>query len=76
MASKPLLGAGLLAQKLEVRPQDVVLIRGIVEASDGIGVVFAERGGSLTLAAPMSRRADFELLVQDLVDEFGASRAE
>jgi hypothetical protein len=56
---------------LSVRPADVVFVKGIIEASEGLALVFAERGGELTIAAPFEREADLVELVSDLAAELG-----
>ncbi len=61
----------MLVQDVVVRPSDVVFVKGIVEASDGIAAVFAERGGELTLAAPEGRGAEFAELLLDLERDVG-----
>ena len=62
-----LLGDELVEVRLRVREPDVVFVKGVMEASEGIGAVFAEPrkyrsgsdaardGGALVLAAPRSR---------------------
>lgn len=62
----------MLVQDLVVEPSDVVFVKGIVEASDGIAMVFAERGGELTLAAPEGRGAELIELLRDLEQDVGA----
>jgi hypothetical protein len=64
--------AGMLVQNIQVSPPDVVFVKGIVEASDGIAVIFAERGGDLTLAAPLGRAGEFAELLRDLELDVGA----
>ncbi len=64
--------AGLFARRVNVRPPDVVYVKGILEASEGLGLVFAERGGDLVIAAPPDRQADLDELLADLVTEIGA----
>jgi hypothetical protein len=44
----------------------------LFEASEGLGVLFAERGGELVLAAPNSRAKEFEELLRDLESDVGA----
>lgn len=66
--------AGMLAQDVLVPPSDVVFVKGIIEASDGIANVFAERGGELTLAAPLGRADEFAELLLDLERDVGARR--
>ena len=72
MSRRPLLGAGLTARRVQVRPEDVVFVKGLFEASEGLGVLFAERGGDLVLAAPDSRAREFEELLSDLESDVGA----
>lgn len=61
----------MTTRRLSVRAPDVVFVKGIIEASEGLAVVFAERGGELTIAAPMERRADLAELISDLAAEVG-----
>jgi hypothetical protein len=56
----------MVLQKLVVRASDVVFVKGVVEASEGIAQVFAESGGDLTLAAPEGRGAELSELVDEL----------
>ncbi|HRI71839.1 MAG TPA: DUF4911 domain-containing protein [Polyangium sp.] len=64
--------AGLFARRVDVRPADVVYVKGILEASEGLAVIFAERGGELVIAAPPDRAAALDELLADLVIEIGA----
>ena len=57
--------------KLSVRAPDVVFVKGIIEASEGIAVIFAERGGDLTIAAPEGREAELAELLEDIALEVG-----
>ncbi len=59
----------MVTREIVVRAKDVVLLKGIVEAHDGIAQVYGERGGALMLTAPKSREAEFEELVRDLQRE-------
>ena len=68
----PCVGPGMVSRRVIVRAKDVVFIKGIVEASEGLAQVFAERGGELTLAAPAGRAAELDELVDDLRRELGA----
>jgi hypothetical protein len=47
-------------------------VKGILEASEGIAALFAERGGDLTLVAPRDRAAELEALLLDLGRDIGA----
>jgi hypothetical protein len=62
----------IVLRKIRVRAIDVVLVKGICEASEGLCGMFAERGGDLVLAAPRSRARDLDELVADLVSDFDA----
>jgi hypothetical protein len=69
-----LLGPGLITRQIEVRPQDVLLVRAHLEASEGLGALFAERGGDLTLAAPECLEAQLDAFIDDLAKEMPISR--
>ncbi len=70
----PCIGPGMITRRLVIRSRDVVFLKGIVEASEGLAQVFAERGGELTLASPEGRAAELDELVDDLCRELGAMR--
>ena len=53
------------------RRADVVFVKGIIEALEGLAQVFAESGGDLTVAAPADRAAELDALVEDLCLEVG-----
>ncbi|MDC3955633.1 DUF4911 domain-containing protein [Polyangium jinanense] len=65
----PEVSAGMLVRRVDVRPADVVFLKGILEASEGLGTIFAERGGELFVAAPPDREKDLVELLDDLVRE-------
>lgn len=67
-----MVGAGMATRAVSVRAPDVVFVKGLVEASDGLAAVFAERGGELVLAAPLGREAELDELLADLEVELGA----
>lgn len=64
--------AGMVARELSVSAPDVVFVKGLIEASEGLGAVFAEHGGELTIVAPPSRWAEMAVLLADLEIEIGA----
>ena len=74
VSQPPFVGAGMVTRHLLVRAKDVVFVKGIVEASEGLAQLFAESGGDLTLASPACREEELEALVCDLVREQGAVR--
>jgi hypothetical protein len=65
------MGEGMIARSLVVRAKDVVFVKGVIEAHDGLAHVFAESGGDLTIAAAVGREAELDELVNDLANELG-----
>ncbi|MDF2693307.1 MAG: hypothetical protein K0S65_1690 [Labilithrix sp.] len=65
------MGAGMISRRLVVRAKDVVFVKGVIEAHDGLAHVFAESGGDLTIAAAVGREAELDELVADLAAELG-----
>ena len=66
MCNDDLLGPRLTIRKLCVRSQDVVYVKAIAQASDGLCCVFSEGGGNLILACAEDRAADLCQFVHDL----------
>lgn len=64
--------AGMVVREVSVQASSVVFVKGVVEASDGLAAVFAERGGDLWLATPPGREAELDELLADLEAELGA----
>ena len=59
---------GLLVRRVRVSPEDVVFVKGVLEASEGLAAMFADHGGELSIAAPLDRGDD----LADLEREVGA----
>ena len=72
MRVEPLVGDEMISRRVRLRAKDVVFVKGIFEASEGLGALFAERGGDVVLAAPRSRASEFKALLRDLVTDVGA----
>lgn len=70
----PILGEGLITRRIEVAPHDTVLVRAHLEASEGLGVMFAEHGGSLTLATTVSQERELDRFIDDLALELALVR--
>jgi hypothetical protein len=66
----------MVVRPVSVRPSEVVFVKGLVEASDGLCAVFAERGGELLLVAPRGREAELSELLADLERDVGARAGE
>jgi Domain of unknown function (DUF4911) len=64
-----LIDDGLVVRRLRVKNQDVVFVKGIFEASEGLCAMYAERGGDLTIVAPVSRERELDLVLRDLAQE-------
>lgn len=62
----------LVERRVRVAPRDVVFVKGICEASEGLCAMFAEAGGDLVLTAPASRALELDELVRDLRSDFNA----
>ncbi|MCU0690843.1 MAG: DUF4911 domain-containing protein [Polyangiaceae bacterium] len=66
----------LVSRRILVRAKDVVFVRGVIEASEGLANMFAQRGGDLVLVASVSREAELDEIVEDLRVEVGATVTE
>jgi len=64
-----LLDDGLFVRRLKVKNEDVVFVKGVFEASEGLCAMFAERGGDLTIVAPVSRALELDRVLNDLALE-------
>ena len=64
-----LLDDGLLVRTLRVNSEDVVFVKGIFEASEGLCAMYAQRGGELTIVAPVSRALELDVVLKDLAYE-------
>ena len=64
-----LVGPKLSTRKLSVRPKDVVYVKAIAQASDGLCCLFSEGGGNWLLASPEDRAADLQEFARDLEAE-------
>ncbi len=75
-AVSPCVGQGMVVRRVVLRAPDVVFFKGIVEASEGLAAVFAEKGGDLSVAAPEERAAELDALLDDLCAELGGLRVD
>jgi hypothetical protein len=64
----------MVLRRVMLRARDVVFFKGVVEASEGLAAVHAERGGDLVVAAPEDRARELDALLDALVEELGAVR--
>jgi hypothetical protein len=70
----PCIGDGMVVRRVLVRTRDVVFFKGVVEASEGLAAVYAERGGDLFVAACAERARELDDLLDDLCVEVNAVR--
>lgn len=66
MSSSPFIDDTMVVRRVSVPARDVVFLRSVIEASDGVAMLFAEHGGELCIAAPLSRQAELDRLLADL----------
>ncbi len=62
----------LVVRRVRVAPREVVFLKGVIEASEGVAAVFAESGGDLTIATMPSQKDELDRILQDLQAETGA----
>jgi hypothetical protein len=77
MARRPVsecIGEGMVVRRIVIRARDVVFLKGVIEASEGLACVFAERGGDLAVAAPVARARELDAVLDELGAELGAVR--
>jgi hypothetical protein len=70
----PCLGEGLVVRRLVLRARDVVFFKGVIEASEGLAAVFAEHGGDLSVATPLGREQELDVVLADLSAELQGVR--
>ena len=66
---RSMLLGGLIFRKLRVSAREVVFVKGVIEASEGLAVVFAESGGDLTIATLPDRAEELDEILRDLERE-------
>jgi len=70
---RELIDDAMVVRRLRVKNEDVVFVKGIFEASEGLCAMFAERGGDLTVVAPISRAEELDVVLRDLARELGGT---
>jgi hypothetical protein len=66
----------MVVRRVVLPAREVVFFKGVVEASEGLAAVFAEKGGDLTVAAPEARASELDALLDSLCGELGGVRVE
>ena len=68
-SSRPPHIEGLATRSVTVEARDVVFLKRILEAHDGLAQVYAESGGDLVIAFPGDREPEVASLLADLAGE-------
>lgn len=68
----PCVGPGMCVRRALVKPRDVVFLKGLLEAADGLAQLFAEEGGAVTIATTNSQAGDLDVLLDAVFAELGA----
>lgn len=63
------MGDGMHAFSVRMPPRDVVFLKGILEAHDGLAQVYSEGGGELLVACPIDRKEELGSLLAALGEE-------
>ncbi len=68
----PCVGPGMCVRRALLEPKDVVFLKGLLEASEGIGQLFAEHGGAVTIATTESQAEALDAMLDEVLAELGA----
>ncbi len=63
------LGEGMVARRVIVPSRDVVFLKGVLEAHEGLAQVYAERGGDLTICTTTEQARELDALLAKLATE-------
>jgi hypothetical protein len=66
----------MVVRQVVLPAREVVFFKGVIEASEGLASVFAERGGDLSVAAPVDRTGELDALLDVLCRELGGVRVD
>jgi len=61
----------MVVRRVVIPKRDVVFVRGVFEASDGVAFVYSLSGGDLTIVSTPSREAELDAMLADLRRELG-----
>jgi hypothetical protein len=76
MSAHPLITDDLIVRDIDCEPGDVVYVKSIATAYDGLCCLFSDGDGKVQLVAPKGREAELELLVNDLLGELSVESTE
>lgn len=75
MLHPKLVDSDLTTRRVRVEKGQVVYVKGIFEASLGVGAMFSDQGDEFVMAAAHCRARDLDELLGDLKEELGQSLA-
>lgn len=58
-----------MLRRVRVQTRDVVFLKGVLEASEGLAIMFAQRGGDLTIATTVGQENELDRTLSDLSSE-------
>jgi hypothetical protein len=64
--------SGLVTRRVRVPAREVVFVKGVIEASEGVAAVFSDHGGDLTIATLPTQQRELDKILRDLAAETGA----
>jgi hypothetical protein len=64
--------SGLVTRRVRVPAREVVFVKGVIEASEGVAAVFSDHGGDLTIATLPAQQDELDKILRDLAVETGA----
>ena len=67
-----LIDEALVVRKMWTKNADVVFVKGIFEASEGLCAMFVERGGEFMIVVLHSRARELDAVLSELARELGA----
>jgi hypothetical protein len=63
------LGAGMVERRVIVESREVVFLKGLLEAHEGLAQVYAEKGGDLTICTTKEQAKELDDLLLKLATE-------
>lgn len=62
-------GEGMIVRRVVLRAKDVVFLKGVLEASEGLAAVYALSGGDLSIVSHASRAEELDAALRELAAE-------
>ena len=69
MSAEPLDGEGLISRKLRLKDADVVWLRGVLDAYEGLAGLYGDGSGVIVLSTPVSRAQELDSFLEDIRGE-------